>query len=250
VARVATCEKEALLCYGFVKFLRRAVMTLSRTLLVRLRQSRGWSQEKLAAISGLSERTIQRVERDGTCSLETRLALAAAFNMQATELTGEPEPVGQQAAVVDWGGVVGLFMLGVLTMMVLLVTGPQGYWDVYCAVFILGFGLVISLINHGVRASARLLRSTSWMVKRAPGVSDLPERIFQAGTMIGSVYTAGILLTLVAGLSFALYSPVLRIDPEKFVMLVVRPVIYGVVFAELWFRPYKKKMESMLVSLP
>jgi hypothetical protein len=27
-------------------------------------------------------------------------------------------------------------------------------------------------------------------------------------------------------------------------------VIYGVVFAELWFRPYKKKMESMLVSLP
>lgn len=51
-----------------------------------LREQRGWSQEQLANVSGLSARTIQRVEATGAASLETRMALAAALELAPAEL--------------------------------------------------------------------------------------------------------------------------------------------------------------------
>jgi transcriptional regulator with XRE-family HTH domain len=50
------------------------------------RESRSWSQEHLAKASGLSVRTVQRVEAEGVGSAETRLALAAALNVPVSEL--------------------------------------------------------------------------------------------------------------------------------------------------------------------
>lgn len=40
-------------------------------LVQKLRLQRSWSQEQLAAVSGLSVRTIQRIERGQSASLET-----------------------------------------------------------------------------------------------------------------------------------------------------------------------------------
>jgi transcriptional regulator with XRE-family HTH domain len=47
----------------------------------RQRLARAWSQEQLAEASGLSVRTIQRVERGQPPSLETRKAPAAVFDL-------------------------------------------------------------------------------------------------------------------------------------------------------------------------
>ncbi len=69
----------------------------------RGRDERAWPQEQLAAVTGLSLRTIQRVESDGTASLETRRALAAAFGVEPGQLrpmsaTGaEPGPAAMPA---------------------------------------------------------------------------------------------------------------------------------------------------------
>lgn len=51
------------------------------------RFSRSWSQAQLSEISGLSERTIQRVEKSGNCSKETLLAIASAFDLDVQEFT-------------------------------------------------------------------------------------------------------------------------------------------------------------------
>jgi len=48
----------------------------------KLRLKRGWSQEQLAQISGLNVRTIQRIERGHSASLESKKSLAAAFEVQ------------------------------------------------------------------------------------------------------------------------------------------------------------------------
>ena len=48
-------------------------------LIQKLRLQRGWSQEQLAEVSGLSVRTIQRLERGQPGSLESMKALAAVF---------------------------------------------------------------------------------------------------------------------------------------------------------------------------
>lgn len=61
-------------------------MKISSTEVRRLRLARNWSQEHLAAVSGLSLRTIQRVEAEGTASASTRMGLAAAFGVECTEL--------------------------------------------------------------------------------------------------------------------------------------------------------------------
>jgi transcriptional regulator with XRE-family HTH domain len=43
----------------------------SQMLIQKLRLQRGWSQEQLAELSGLSIRTIQRIERGQTASVES-----------------------------------------------------------------------------------------------------------------------------------------------------------------------------------
>ena len=60
--------------------------------LKQLREQRGWSQEQLAEIAGLSTRTVQRVEARGAASLETRMALAVALGVQAAEWVDAPAP--------------------------------------------------------------------------------------------------------------------------------------------------------------
>ncbi len=57
------------------------------------REGKAWSQEHLAEITGLSLRTIQRVEAEGKASHETRLALAAAFDCQVSDLGSEARPL-------------------------------------------------------------------------------------------------------------------------------------------------------------
>ena len=55
----------------------------------KLRLQHGWSQEHLAQISGLSIRTIQRIEKGHTAGLESLKSLAAVFNVQIDELQRE-----------------------------------------------------------------------------------------------------------------------------------------------------------------
>ena len=61
-----------------------------------LRLSRAWSQEQLAELSGLSVRTVQRIENGDQPSLETLSALAAVFEVSVGDLSG-PDSLGDDA---------------------------------------------------------------------------------------------------------------------------------------------------------
>jgi transcriptional regulator with XRE-family HTH domain len=52
-----------------------------QAMIQKLRLQRGWSQEQLAELSGLSVRTIQRIERGQTASVESLKCLAAVFGV-------------------------------------------------------------------------------------------------------------------------------------------------------------------------
>ena len=52
----------------------------------KLRLQRGWSQEQLATLTGLSVRTIQRIEQGQQPGLESLKALAAVFELDVTQL--------------------------------------------------------------------------------------------------------------------------------------------------------------------
>jgi transcriptional regulator with XRE-family HTH domain len=51
-----------------------------------MRLENGWTQEQFAELCGLSVRTIQRLEKTGTASLETTNALAAVLHTERREL--------------------------------------------------------------------------------------------------------------------------------------------------------------------
>jgi transcriptional regulator with XRE-family HTH domain len=59
-------------------------------LIQKLRLQRGWSQQQLADLSGLSVRTIQRLEQGHVASTESLKSLAAVFDMDFSTLQ-EPD---------------------------------------------------------------------------------------------------------------------------------------------------------------
>ncbi|MDP8032876.1 helix-turn-helix domain-containing protein [Pasteurella atlantica] len=54
----------------------------------KLRLERGWSQQQLAEMSGLSTRTIQRIENGKTASNESVKSLASVFEVDFSTLKG------------------------------------------------------------------------------------------------------------------------------------------------------------------
>jgi transcriptional regulator with XRE-family HTH domain len=55
-------------------------------LIQKLRLQRGWSQQQLADLSGLSVRTVQRLEQGQSASVESLKSLAAVFEIDFSEL--------------------------------------------------------------------------------------------------------------------------------------------------------------------
>ncbi|MCO7223315.1 helix-turn-helix transcriptional regulator [Pleionea sp. CnH1-48] len=62
------------------------------------RQERGWTQQHLADVVGVSLRTIQRIEKTGATSMETVSALVSVLELEREELLAEskPEPASKQ----------------------------------------------------------------------------------------------------------------------------------------------------------
>lgn len=82
-------------------------MKINHTLLKQLRLRRALSQEELAMAAGISARTVQRMEAEGSASLESRKAVAAVFGIDAERLLeasnrlrcGEPMKVVASSAL-------------------------------------------------------------------------------------------------------------------------------------------------------
>ena len=125
----------------------------------KLRLEKCWSQEQLAEFSGLSVRTIQRIERGQKPSLETLKSLAAVFEIDASELTMEDTMTSdakmtaeEEKAILYVRDVKGfythLIIYGVVIVALVffnLLRKPENLWVVWPAV---GWG--IGVLFHGL----------------------------------------------------------------------------------------------------
>ena len=128
-------------------------------LIRKLRLDRGWSQETLAELSGLSVRTIQRLERGGRASLETLSALAATFGVSVPELSKEADMYRQndldsaeQSALEYVRDIKGFYSHAIWYVVVNaalavwnLVATPDQLWFLWC---LIGWGA--GLAAHGL----------------------------------------------------------------------------------------------------
>ncbi len=63
----------------------------------KLRAEKNWSQEQVATFSGLSTRTIQRVESGQSASLETLKSLASVFEVDISKLTEDIKVIDKKS---------------------------------------------------------------------------------------------------------------------------------------------------------
>ncbi|OJF70334.1 hypothetical protein BK026_16985 [Alteromonas sp. V450] len=99
-------------------------LMINSTVVKALRKKSGWSQEQLANAAGLSLRTIQRVESESKASMETKVCLAATFQISLESLN-----VNTSAQVADTNP--NKFMLALLA----------------CSVFISAISLLIDILK-------------------------------------------------------------------------------------------------------
>lgn len=134
----------------------------------KLRLQKCWSQEQLSQFSGLSVRTIQRIERGQQASFESLKSLAAVFQININELQSETDmtdnkndrsvnsaqlDLEEKKAMEYVEGVKGFYqnlftyfiVIGCLTAINLFVS-PEYLWVFWCAG---GWG--IGIILHGIQ---------------------------------------------------------------------------------------------------
>jgi transcriptional regulator with XRE-family HTH domain len=60
-------------------------MKVNTAMVLELRKQRSWSQDELATAAGLNLRTIQRIENEGTASLQSLKAIASVFSSRVSQ---------------------------------------------------------------------------------------------------------------------------------------------------------------------
>jgi transcriptional regulator with XRE-family HTH domain len=162
-------------------------MKISPSAVRRLRTERGWSQEQLAVASGLSLRTVQRVESEGIASMGTAVSLAATYGIQLIELQ-EEQPA--TTALNPSPGHSALFLgLAVITVASLGESGRlpgQAQSDAFAAIDILAAIVGMLLV---VPALVRLFRRRKY----------IGAALAVTGTPLLTLLAAGIAFALVSG---------------------------------------------------
>ncbi|CAH9053320.1 hypothetical protein PSECIP111951_02495 [Pseudoalteromonas holothuriae] len=128
----------------------------------KLRLQRAWSQEQLAQLSGLSLRTIQRIEQGHQPSLESLKSLAAVFETTVADLQQElnmknthsniniteeeHEVIEQVKAIKGFYGHLITYVVSIILLFILnYIISPEYIWAWWAA---LGWG--IGIISHGI----------------------------------------------------------------------------------------------------
>ena len=227
--------------------------TNSKTICVdkikKLRQDNGWSQDLLAKASGLSLRTVQRVEKEGKASPETQLALAGTFNVSPKELfviSSTPDVNWKWRNIMQT--TFGLAVIvGAIVMLIFLagaINAVNLYIDTASLLFLVFFmygTTVIAFGPHGLIKSLTGLRYLFSNEIKATPASYYLARILNK--QISFIY-GGAFIALLIG-SIAIHSNV----SESFIFhraYAVNIVIlfYAAIFAEGVLRPLVIKLEK------
>ncbi len=219
---------------------------LSTNKLRALRAEKGWSQEVVAKSTGLSVRTIQRVEADGKASPESTLALASVFDLSPKELentTGSVE-VNWKKRIIMKNFSTLIIVLGVIYFIMFVGAKIFNYIDgisfLYLALFMYGT-TAITFGNDGLLKSLQGLKYlfTDELVGGAQ--AQYLSKLFQSqikfcygGSLIGLLVGSIAIHTNVDSTGFTLH----RAYAVNIIVL-----FYAAIFCEVILRPLSIKLK-------
>ncbi len=231
-------------------------MQVSSDKVIRLRKHHGWSQERLAQISGLSPRTIQRVEQGEPSSIETRLSLANAFNVTPSELDIDvPESSEASHGGLNYSGITGLILgIGLMAWQFFLPTAM--FFDLVSVLLTVGLVIAMAAISLGLEQTVKTLLELRWVVLLPKPKSTLTDSLPNLQKLIFYCYSAGSLSTLVGVIAVLMTPASLKVNwpypPKDEVAMglgiAALTLLYGMMLAELVFRPLKHCIERLLIA--
>ena len=221
---------------------------ISTSKLKTVRRDKGWSQDVLAKATGLSVRTIQRIEADGKASAESTLALASVFNLppQALKATSKEIEVNWTRKTIMKNLIALLMISGAVGMLIILGASVKHYMDAASGLFLILFLYSATIATFG----------TSGMLKSLSGLKYLFTEEMVGGTQakyLGELYGSqvkflygGSFIGLIIG-SIAILGNIDTYDDFVFlrasaVNLVV--LFYAAVLSEGIFRPLSIKLST------
>jgi len=223
-------------------------MLLSTNKLKNLRIENGWSQEVLAKATGLSVRTIQRIESDGKASAESTLAIASVFEMSPKSImaTTNEIKVNWTRKIIMKNMMALLIITGAIAMLVILAGSVNLVKDAASGLFLVLFLYAATLISFGTDGMLKSLAGLKYLfTDELVGGSQAKYLSVLFSSQVKFLY-GGALVGLVIG-AIAILGNVDTYEDFVFqrassVNLVV--LFYAALLAESIFRPLSLKLQT------
>lgn len=214
-----------------------------------LRQQNSWSQDLLAKMSGLSLRTIQRVEKDGTASSETLLSLASTFDVSPKILM--PDTIDVQASwkrkQIMHSLIALIIVSSAITMLFVLGGEIRLFADSVSALFLLLFMYSGTVIAYGVNGLFKSVIGFKYMftinITFSSATEYLSEIYKKQILFIYGAAAIGLLIGIIAihG-NYDQINNSLVLHQAYAVCLLV--ILYAAIWAEVILRPLAIKLSK------
>ncbi len=223
-------------------------MLLSTDKIKKLRSENGWSQDVLAKATGLSARTIQRIESDGKASAESALAIASVFNLSPQLLlaTSSEIEVNWTRRIIMKNLLALVVILGAIVMLVILAGSTDLVIDVTSGLFLVLFLYSATIIAFGTDGTLKSLGGLKYLfTDELVGGTQAKYLSELYNSQVKFLY-GGALVCLVLG-AIAILGNVDTYDNFIFqrassVNLIV--LFYAALMAESIFRPLSLKLKT------
>ena len=223
-------------------------MLLSTEKLKKLRSENGWSQEVLAKATGLSARTIQRIESDGKASAESTLAIASVFNLSPQSLmaTSNEIEVNWTRRVIMKNLLALVVISGAIAMLVILAGSTELVIDVQFGLFLVLFLYAATIIAFGTGGMLKSLEGLKYLFTdelvggaQAKYLSELYNsqvKFLYGGALVGLVIGAIAILGKIDTYDNFIFQ---RASSVNLIVL-----FYAALLAESIFRPLSLKLKT------
>ena len=223
-------------------------MLLSTDKLKKLRSENGWSQEVLAKATGLSARTIQRIESDGKASAESTLAIASVFNLSPQSLmaTSNEIEVNWTRRTIMKNLLALLVISGAIAMLVILAGSTELVIDVQFGLFLVLFLYAATIIAFGTGGMLKSLAGLKYLFTdelvggaQAKYLSELYNsqvKFLYGGALVGLVIGAIAILGKIDTYDNFIFQ---RASSVNLIVL-----FYAALLAESIFRPLSLKLKT------
>lgn len=221
-------------------------MELESKKIKQLRLEHGWSQERLAKISGLSLRTIQRIEAGGSCSVESRLSLASTFDITPNALLSKT-PTNIEKNRLDISRFLSLSVIIFVVIFLCYITGGfKIFFDAISLVTLLLVAFSLSILSKSLGEVCSALILLKWHIFAPTYEDNLPSRIRTLQKLIAHLYASSIFISLIALLGVIAQEDVTSKNIMQYLSIAGLPMLYALGICELLIRPIKFKAEILL----